>query len=211
MKINKKIVILFCTTLVALSIFPSNALCQTTIEDSTVPVEEGETYKYICTYCDLNYSLTLGVGSYQNLTVDNIYQGTYMTIPNALIIDVTLGSWNKPEDLHDNVIIPSMIVYNSTLRYIYYDCFLFMVPTPINFTMVCESIESEWGGTCNFTGNQIIYKEFLDETTVYTISSLNLIVSLRATSTKFSSCEAKIMPLEELTIIPLPLLSLPAV
>ena len=124
MKLNKKIVILFCTTLVALSIFPTNALCQTTIGDSTVPVEEDETYKWTCTYCHFSYSLMIGVGTYRNVTIDNIYQGTYMAIPNALIIDVTAGYWNKPADSHDSEVIPSMIVYNSTLEYIYYYNFL---------------------------------------------------------------------------------------
>ncbi|MFX1345110.1 MAG: hypothetical protein ACFFBC_11585 [Promethearchaeota archaeon] len=173
MKINKKIVIFFCTALIILSIFPTYAVCQTTIGDSTVPVEEGETYKYVCTYCDPTYSLQVGVGSYSNLTIDNIYQGScsYMGITNALIINATRGSWNKPTDSHESEEIPYVIVYNFTLRYFNYYATPFMIPIPLNFTFACESIAYHAGGTCNFTGNQITHEDEPDEIRVYTFNS----------------------------------------
>ena len=165
MRINKKILLGICTLLIALSILPTNGACQTTIGNSTFAVEEGETYTWVCTYSHPNISSILTVGSYQNVTIDRIYQGPFDVMSNTLIVEATLGYFNKTNNTHVIESAPYWIVYNFTLSYIYYQYFIdiYIVPIPLNLTMICEYIESLTSQTCYSVGNQI-FLEFLNNT-----------------------------------------------
>ena len=157
MQINKKILLGICTLLITLSIFPTSALCQTTIGDSTFPAEEGDTYTWICTYCHSSFSPQSGEGSYINMTIDRIYQGTYEGSPNALIVEATMGYYTKATNSYESLIHDPWVVYNSTLKYISYRHFseLYMIPIPLNTSMICEFIETSHGQTCECSENRI--------------------------------------------------------
>ena len=157
MRINKKILLGICTLLIALSILPTNGACQTTIGNSTFAVEEGETYTWVCTYSHPNISSILTVGSYQNVTIDRIYQGPFDVMSNTLIVEATLGYFNKTNNTHVIESAPYWIVYNFTLSYIYYQYFgdISIVPIPLNLTKICEYLESSTSLTWYSVGNQI--------------------------------------------------------
>ncbi|MFX1281754.1 MAG: hypothetical protein ACFFA3_20565 [Promethearchaeota archaeon] len=163
MQLNKKLIFVFCSTLISFSFLPTEAVCQTTIRDSTFPVEVGDTYTWVCTYCHPNFTSDIGVGSYQNVTIDKIYQGSFSTISHALIVEATVGYFRKATNTHESFIRPFWVVYNVTLGFIDIVFFteIFIIPIPLNLTMICGFIESTWGGTCNSSGNQMVYEDVI--------------------------------------------------
>ena len=160
---NKKIILIFCSALISFSFLPPEVVCQTTIGDSTFPVEVGDTYTWVCTYCHPNFTSDIRVGSYQNVTIDKIYQGSFSTISHALIVEATVGYFRKATNTHESFIRPFWVVYNVTLGYLDIVFFteIFIVPIPLNLTMICEFVESTWGGTCNCFGNQMVYEDVI--------------------------------------------------
>ena len=178
MRLNKKIVLLFCTLLIILSILPTNAKCQTTIGDSTIPVEEGDTYTWVCTYSHPNISSILTVGSYSNITIHRIYQGPFDVISNTLIVEATLGYFNKTGNAHVIESAPYWVAYNFTLNYIYYhNLDIYLVPIPLNLTMVCEFIESYSSETFYSVGNHIFF-EILNVKIEYEFNSDGILTTL---------------------------------
>ena len=75
-KINKLIILAIITILI-IPLFSSNAMCTTTIGDSTFPADEGDTYTWRMTYCHPNLNASYGIGSYINLTIEDIGQGPF--------------------------------------------------------------------------------------------------------------------------------------
>ncbi|MFX1479430.1 MAG: hypothetical protein ACFFCI_14955 [Promethearchaeota archaeon] len=161
MRIKKKIMFIFCSILISLVILPTKAVGQTTIRDSTFPAEMGDTYTWVCTYCHPNFSSTIGTGSYQNVTIDRIYQGSFSAISDALIVEATVGYFIKATSTQESFSRTFWVVYNFTLGYIDIEFYteIFIVPIPLNLTMICAFIESTWGGTCNSSGNQMVYED----------------------------------------------------
>ncbi|GAG80656.1 unnamed protein product, partial [marine sediment metagenome] len=87
---NKFGKILFSVVFILLFL-PFNAKCNATIGDSTFLADEGDIYTWKCTYCSPNWSTFLGVGSQVDVNINRIYQGSYMGVGQALIVDVTLN------------------------------------------------------------------------------------------------------------------------
>ncbi|MFX1315294.1 MAG: hypothetical protein ACFE9T_05485 [Promethearchaeota archaeon] len=139
-KISNLLILIICT-LSIISFLTPRAVCDTTIGNSTVPVEEGDFYKWKMTYCHPNYSSFWGVGSYINLTVETIEQGSFGPMTEALLISVTFGEYIKGLDVHGSVYFANWLVYNATLHYLYIEDLLFIVPIPLNLTLVAEA----WG------------------------------------------------------------------
>jgi len=131
----------------------------TTIEDSTFPASDGEYYQWMCTYCNDSYDESLGEGSYYNVTIGTIYQGSHMAITNALIVTASAGTHFKGPDIHYLVNVSDYCAYNASLQYIYFPFPLvppFILPIPLNLTMSAEFIESYWSKPAVVSGNSII-------------------------------------------------------
>jgi hypothetical protein len=141
-KIKKITISLFCASLFFFT-FISNAVCITTQGDTTFGVNENES---------LVWTVTDGspevIGFRYNLTIQDIYNGSYMTV-DSYIINATLRFYNKTEDswsiLIDNAFF---VAANETQNFIDYDenvqmgGLYFIIPTPINLTMIGEYANS---------------------------------------------------------------------
>jgi len=161
-KLMKITLFLFCTTLFLFP-FIISATCTTTQGDTTFGVDEGETLVWTAT----SGSPEL-IGYKYNITIEDIYNGTYMTV-DSYLIDVTMGEYNKTEDkwsitIDDNFFVAA----NETQNFIEYTGTLFgaplwfIIPTPINLTMLGEYAVST-GSYTDYTvsGNRIELNEIL--------------------------------------------------
>jgi hypothetical protein len=149
-----KIGIFFLTFLLAFSPLTMLSLGDTTIEDSSFPADEGDFYKWICTYSHPLYT-DMEEGSWWNITIEKIYQGYYMAIPNALIVNATLGTYHKNLNYHSSDNVPVYLVYNKTLNFMETDYFP-IVPIPLNLTFVLKFAELKTGLNCSIEGNTLI-------------------------------------------------------
>lgn len=150
-----KIIAIFCLgTLITLSSLPLIAMSDTTIGESTFPADEGDFYKWTCTYCDPLYTPTIGEGSWVNITIEKIYQGSYMAITNALIVNVTAGQYLKGTSSHFSYNDPTYVVYNKSLPY--FEGSLWIIPIPLNLTLISEFYELIEGRPCTVDGNTLI-------------------------------------------------------
>ena len=154
MKKYTKLGILFLTSLLMLSPLTILALGDTTIEDSSFPADEGDIYKWTCTYSHPSYT-DIEKGSWWNLTIERIYQGSYMAIPNALIVNATKGSYNKGQNSYSSSNEPFYLVYNKSLNFMETDYFP-IVPIPLNLTFIHNFIELKTLLDCTIEGNTII-------------------------------------------------------
>ncbi|MFX1410581.1 MAG: hypothetical protein ACFFA6_09525 [Promethearchaeota archaeon] len=139
-KIGKLLILIICILSIIFFLTP-RAVGDTKIGNSIVPVEEGDFYKWKMTYCHPNYSSIWGVGSYINLTVETIEQGPYGPVAEALLISVTFGEYIKGLNIQYSVYLANWIIYNASLHYLYIQDYIFIVPIPLNLTLVAEA----WG------------------------------------------------------------------
>lgn len=121
------------------------------------------------TDCNDTIDDVAGEGSYFNLTIESIYQGPYMAIPNALIVDVKAGSYYKGPDTHLSGDATAFIVYTKTLNYFNYTL-LFIAPIPLDLALVRTGSESK-GYVCTVNGNEITVSFFPGDYTVFTFNS----------------------------------------
>ncbi|MFX1316312.1 MAG: hypothetical protein ACFE9T_10645 [Promethearchaeota archaeon] len=160
MKKYTKFVIFCLISLIAMSaLIPITRGDSTTIEDSTFPASDGEYYKWTCTYCNDSFDVYIGEGSYFNVTIGTIYQGSYMAISHALIVPAIAGTYYKGVDSHSSDIVSYYCVYNASLHYIYLPFNLappFILPIPLNLTMIAEHFISNWGAPTTISGNSLI-------------------------------------------------------
>lgn len=168
MKKNKKITISFLTLLLALLSFTPKVIGSTTIGTSTFPANNGDFYRWDMTECNPDYAAFAGVGSYYNITIQNIYQGP-TGIHNALIVNVHAGRYRVGLDSHMTGDVPGFILYNKSLNYFRF-VELFIIPIPLNLTMVLEAIESK-GYTGLINGNEITLTTSPGDYSVYTFNS----------------------------------------
>ena len=135
MKNYTKIGILCFVCLVAFSdLTPMAMAIPTTIEDSTVPVSDGEFYKWNCTYVRPSGYDGWEKGTWLNITINSVYQGTYM-MTDMLLVDATIRWFNNGSGIHGEYSDPSYFAYNATLSLIDLD-FPFFIPIPINLTII---------------------------------------------------------------------------
>jgi hypothetical protein len=154
MKIKHKIAFLCLTTIFVLSLFPVTTLCQTTIGNSSLSVEEGDFFSWKYTYTHPVYLGIAGPGSYHNITVDSIYQGSSSMggfVEHALIMVVTEGRYWAGLGQHDEWQELPYMVYNKTLDHLYMeDEINFIAPIPLNLTLIADMV-----GDCTISGNMI--------------------------------------------------------
>lgn len=155
MKKYTRLGILFLITLLTLSSLTVITLGDTTIEDSSFPADEGDFYKWTCTYSHPIYAGNTEKGSWWNITIERIYQGSYMTISNALIVNATVGQYVKGINYFSSYNEPFYLVYNNSLYFISTDTLL-ILPIPLNLTMVAYFIELDWSVDCTVDGNTLI-------------------------------------------------------
>jgi len=149
---NKFGIILFSVVFILLFL-SFNAKCNATIGDSTFPADEGDIYTWKCTYCSPNWSLFLGVDSQVEVNINRIYQGSYMEVGQALIVNVTLNYYIKATDYHMSINFPYYIVYDEIFHYKrIVHCFI--VLTPINLTLIADYIIRS-GDNCSIQGNYL--------------------------------------------------------
>ena len=173
-KVSKFIIIIFCSIL-AMSLFASNAKCAVTIGNSTFHADEGDVYTWEMTYCHPALNASYGVGSYINLTIEDIGQGAYFSITHALLVNATLGYFRINANAHQVSYIQNYIVHNATQHYFYSPTFtLFIIPTPLNLTMICDFFETQ-GYTCTRDGKKVT-AEFFDEIHTYKYNSIGHLI-----------------------------------
>jgi len=155
MKKYAKLVIVFLTTLLALNSLMTITLGDTTIEDSSFPADEGDLYKWICTYSHPYFTGVIEKGSWVNVTIERIYQGSYMAIPEALIVNATIGKYNKTANYYSTYNEPLYFVYNNSLNFMETVTFL-VVPVPLNLSFIHNFWETKIGKDCTIEGNTLI-------------------------------------------------------
>ncbi len=135
-KLRKITLLVLCATSFILP-FLSNATFTITQGDTTFGVDEGDTYLWTATG-----GLTEYIGYKYELTIEDIYNGSYMTI-NSYIIEATLRLYNNTEKIWLTFINNAFfLAANETLDFIAYNSFMdtsplfFILPTPINLTMI---------------------------------------------------------------------------
>ena len=153
-KIHKFVIVIFCSILV-MSFFSFNAKGAVTIGNSTFPADEGAVHTLEMTYCHPALNATHGIGSYMNITVEDIGQGSHFSITHALLVNATIGYFSKNYNAHQIIYEQDYIVYNASQHY--FDSSttaLLIIPTPLNFTMICDFFDKE-GYTCTRDGTTI--------------------------------------------------------
>jgi len=119
--------------------FIINTVGITTQGDTTFGLDEGEVLVWTSTGGVPEY-----IGNRYNLTIQDIYNGSYMTV-DSFIINATLGYYNKTAGLWLTMIDDAFfIAANETQNFIEYESTVamaglyFIIPTPINLTMLGE-------------------------------------------------------------------------
>lgn len=143
-------------TISVLSFLSSNAISSTTLEDSSVGVEEGEVYTWQWNYIayELQLWTSLRQGDTIKLTIEKIYRGAYLSINHALLMNITM------EENLCNVGItttnhPVSVAYNKSLQFIELET-PYIIPIPLNLTLIAEYYES-LGENCIIEGNKLIF------------------------------------------------------
>jgi hypothetical protein len=153
MKKSQKIGISLITIVIILVIFPRTAVSQTTIGNSNVSVEKDDVITWKCTYCAAGYEGSACCeGSTYEVDIVDVYQGSYSSISFALIIDVIAVS-----RCHENMSqtnYPYFLVYNESLNFIDFEVNAYIIPIPIDFTLIAEFFEG-YGYTCQIDGNKV--------------------------------------------------------
>ncbi|GAG87603.1 unnamed protein product, partial [marine sediment metagenome] len=150
--ITKSGIILLNLVLILLFI-PFNAKCTAIMNDSTFPAEEGEIYTWKCTYCSPDWSTFLGVGSEIDVNINQIYQGSYMGVEQALIVNITLNYYINVTDYHYSINFPYYLVYDEIFHYMrIVHCFIIL--TPINLTLIADYLNRS-GRNCSIQGNYL--------------------------------------------------------
>jgi hypothetical protein len=173
---NRKIITIILFSILAISIFPSNAKCITTIGTSTIHADEGDVYTWDMTYCHPVLNSSYGIGSYMNLTIEDIGQGSYSSVTHALLLNITIGTFLFNPNLHSSSFRENYFAYNATLHYFHsLESNFLIIPTPINLTMISDFLE---GGstTCRILGNKIEVTT-LNEVHTYEYNSTGHMVS----------------------------------
>ena len=161
-KLMKITLFLFCTTFFLFP-FIFSATCTTTQGDTTFGVDEGETLVWTATGGSPEI-----IGFKYNITIEDIYNGTYMTV-DSYMIDVTMGFYNKTSDTWEIIINDDFYVAaNETQNFLEYTGTLmsaplwFIIPTPINLTILGEYVVNT-GFYTDYTisGNRIDLNEIL--------------------------------------------------
>lgn len=133
MKYFKKFILLLIGLLIFSSISNRNAVCDTTIRDTTFYPETGDTIKW-------SYRVLLGVHNKLELKIEDMYDSNpYFMIDGTLrYYNATSKEWTIRLD---NTYIMSA---NETLDYVHYNSFLLerafilLIPIPIDLIMIGE-------------------------------------------------------------------------
>lgn len=179
MKKIENIGILFLATLLPLSFLSTIGIGASTVGNSTVPVYEGDFYRWNCTYCDPYFDPVLGTGSWINVTIDQIYQGSYLGVPYALIVNATYGQYAKGPDIHFVNDADFYLVYNNTLNYLYLSRY-FILPIPVNLTLVHDFIENG-GNNCTVLGNDVAIDYGMGRVDTFTYNSNGFAYIMKST------------------------------
>jgi len=153
---NKKIGFLIILTISVLSFLSPNAISSTTIEDSSVSVEEGEVYTWQYNYVSvlMHPFVYVRAGDTLKLTIENIYRGAHQSINHALLMNITMVENFIVEEMITTTNRPTFVAYNKSLHYIkLYRPYI--IPIPLNLTLIAGYYES-LGDTCMIEGNTLI-------------------------------------------------------
>jgi hypothetical protein len=159
---NKKIGLILILTISVLSFLSSNGLSSTTLEDSSVGVEEDEVYTWKWNYISFSMQAwtSLRQGDTVKVTIENIYRGAYQSINHALLMNITIEEIMSGVTTTTNR--PVYVAYNNSLHYIKLQShdpirpFALIIPIPLNLTLIAGYYESI-GETCSIEGNTLIF------------------------------------------------------
>lgn len=178
-KSSKFSIAIFCSIL-SMSLFSSNVIGAVTIGNSTFHADEGDVYTWEMTYCHPALNASQGIGSYINLTVEDIGQGAYFPIPHALLVNATRGTFHKNSNNHYTLFVSNYIVYNATQHFFSSGTSIpLIIPTPLNLTMICDFFETV-GFICTIDGTTVTM-EFADEILTIKYDSKGLVTKFTVT------------------------------
>jgi len=137
--------------------FISSATCVTTHGDTTFGVDIGN--EFVWTFTSGSPDL---IGNKYNITIEDIYTGNYMTV-DSYMIDATMGRYNKTEAIwYVEINDAFYVAANETQNFLQYTAALssqplwFMIPTPINLTMLGEfAVSTPFYSSFTLSGNRI--------------------------------------------------------
>ncbi|MCK4286593.1 MAG: hypothetical protein KAX18_10345, partial [Candidatus Lokiarchaeota archaeon] len=134
-------------------------ISSTTLEDSTVGVEEGDSYTWENYYIYPTDLLIWGccVGNKITLKIEIIYRGAYLSIDHTLIMNITEGSYSMISTNTTYTNYPEYVVYNQSLHFIELET-PHIIPIPLNLTLLAEYYES-LGENCTVEGNTLIFDD----------------------------------------------------
>ena len=165
MKFFKKLGFLLLSIIIFFTFFNQNAFCITTIGDSTFPANEGDSYIWECTFSPTTQGRTYAQGDLVNFTVDSIYQDLYGYECPSMVVYCTIKYYNNTEDiwtiLWNNDIY---LAYNKPLNYLFNPHLmdtglLFIVPIPVNFSLIAETAETAGHYNSTIIDNTLILSQ----------------------------------------------------
>jgi len=156
---------------------PPNVSGNTTLGDSTFPSENGDSYIWRCVNSTGDNH---NIGDLTKFIVEFVYNGTFEGTPSLIVnysiekYDIIGGSWIKNQD---NMFY---MAYNSSLSFLnwssisYRGANMYLIPIPINLTIVGDAIQS--AGILNYSiDNNKLILDYGNLTTIeITMSSLGI-------------------------------------
>ncbi|MFX1556494.1 MAG: hypothetical protein ACFFC9_04505 [Promethearchaeota archaeon] len=167
MKNLKKISAIFSFSLILLLSFNVNVVGNTTIGESTFPIEQGKSVKWNCV--NASDEIWFKDVDYLQVRIDKIYNDTYDS-KLCMIVNYTLEYYHKfawvPEYINS-----FYMAYNYSLNFLNWseagskEGKLFVFPIPVNLSLIGDAIERE--GIFNYTINE--NKLILDDGNLTTV------------------------------------------
>lgn len=161
-KIKKITILLLCTALFLIP-FIQIGVSETTQGDTTFGVEEDNFFTWKATE-----GIPEIIGMKYNMTIEQIYVANYMSIDSYMIdctlgfYNVTIGSWST---VIDNAFYVAANVTQDFIDFasVFVDPFYFLLPTPINLTMLGEyGLTAPYFENYTISGNSITFSAPLD-------------------------------------------------
>ena len=132
----KKVIIGLFIIFFFFSFFSDNAISATTIEDTTFPADVGKTYTW-----KITHPAEVKGGKY-TFKSESIEKGVHNTI-DALIVNCTIRQYHPSYGWNDYMNNELYMAANNTQNYLAFIDYMlspFIIPTPINLTLVAKAI-----------------------------------------------------------------------
>ncbi len=180
------------------------SLSQITIDDSTFPLEEGESIRWET----VNATESPYTGfPYIRFTVTDIYNDTWSDGPNCLIVNYTLAYYHNFVWIYEKENTFYM-AYNFSQNYLnwseiaYKDALPLIVPTPVNLTLVGDALESLGPLNYSFSDSTLLL-DYQNSTTVeITYNSKGISTIIEKITNKTTIFQWELVKSEVVVVVP---------